>query len=116
MLIEMCKSKIHRARITETNLHYEGSITIPSDLMKAAHIYPFERVQIVNVNNGMRFDTYAMEGKSGSGEICLNGRPPAAASRRPHHHPELLRLGRKGNQEGIRTKVVRVDEKNKSSK
>ena len=69
----MCKSKIHRAKITETNLHYEGSITIPKDLMEAAHIYPNERVQVVNINNGVRFDTYAMEGKAGAGEICLNG-------------------------------------------
>lgn len=69
----MCKSKIHRATITDANLHYEGSVTIDSDLMEAADILPYEKVQIVNINNGARLETYAIEGKPGEGEICLNG-------------------------------------------
>jgi aspartate 1-decarboxylase len=69
----LCKSKIHRATITEANLHYEGSLTIDSDLMKAADIIAYEQVSVVNVNNGERFETYAITGKAGSGVICLNG-------------------------------------------
>ncbi|MEN2434650.1 aspartate 1-decarboxylase [Weeksellaceae bacterium A-14] len=76
MLIEVFKSKIHRVRVTESDLNYIGSITIDEDLMDAAGIITGERVYIVNVNNGERFDTYAIKGKRGSGEICLNG--PAA--------------------------------------
>ncbi len=76
MLIEVCKSKIAYATITEAELLYEGSITIAQDLMDAVNIIPGERVQIVNVNNGNRFDTYTISGKAGSGVFCLNG--PAA--------------------------------------
>lgn len=67
------KSKIHRAAITDANLDYEGSITIDSDLMEAAGILPFEKVDVVNINTGARFTTYTIKGKKGSGEICLNG-------------------------------------------
>jgi len=69
----MMKSKIHRARVTEANLNYVGSVTIDSDLMAAADILPNEKVQIVNNNNGARLETYAIPGPAGSGEICLNG-------------------------------------------
>ena len=69
----MLKSKIHRARVTETNIDYEGSITIDTKLMEAADILPYEQVEVLNINNGARFTTYAIEGKAGSGEICLNG-------------------------------------------
>lgn len=67
------KSKIHRAAITDANLDYEGSITIDSDLMEAAGMLPFEKVDVVNINTGARFTTYTIKGKKGSGEICLNG-------------------------------------------
>lgn len=67
----MLKSKIHRAHVTETNIDYEGSITIDRKLLEAADILPFEQVQVLNLNNGARFDTYAIKGKNG--EICLNG-------------------------------------------
>ncbi|MBI2861085.1 MAG: aspartate 1-decarboxylase [Chloroflexi bacterium] len=67
----MLKSKIHRARVTAANIHYEGSITIDRRLMEEADILPFEQVQVVNIDNGARFTTYAIEG--GEGEICLNG-------------------------------------------
>jgi len=72
----MCKSKIHRATVTDANLKYRGSITIDKKLLEAADIYPDERVQVVNLNNGSRVETYVMEGKAGSGVICMNG--PAA--------------------------------------
>jgi len=67
----MLKSKIHRAHVTETNINYEGSITIDKKLMEEADILPSEQVQVLNLNNGARFDTYTIEGKKG--EICLNG-------------------------------------------
>ena len=69
----MCKSKIHRATVTEACLEYEGSITVDSLLLDAADIRPFEMVQVLNINNGERFETYAIPGKKDSGEICLNG-------------------------------------------
>jgi len=69
----MLKSKIHRARVTDCNIDYEGSITIDKILMDAADILPYEQVQILNVNNGARFSTYAIEGKENAGDICLNG-------------------------------------------
>ncbi len=69
----MLKSKIHRARVTDGNIDYEGSITIDKKLMEAADILPYEQVQVLNVNNGARFSTYAIEGRENSGEICLNG-------------------------------------------
>lgn len=69
----MLKSKIHRATITEANLTYEGSLTIDSQLMDLANILPYEMVYVYNINNGERFETYAIEGESGSGVICLNG-------------------------------------------
>lgn len=73
MFLTMLKSKIHRAKITEANLNYEGSLTIDIDLMKKANIHSYEAVHVFNINTGDRFITYAMEGKSGSGVICLNG-------------------------------------------
>ncbi len=73
MLRMMYKSKIHRATLTDADLNYEGSATIDSDLLEAADILPYEKVQIVNINNGSRFETYVIEGERGSGEICLNG-------------------------------------------
>lgn len=76
MLIEVLKSKIHRAVITEANLNYVGSITIDEDLMDAANLIENEKVQVVNVNNGERLETYVIKGKRGSGTCCLNG--PAA--------------------------------------
>ena len=76
MLIEVFKSKIHRVRVTASDLNYIGSITIDEDLIDAAGMVVGEKVSIVNVNNGERFDTYVIKGKRKSGEICLNG--PAA--------------------------------------
>jgi len=73
MLQYMLKSKIHRATVIEADLNYEGSLTVDRDLMDAVGLYPYERVNIYNINNGERFDTYLIEGKAGSGMIGLNG-------------------------------------------
>ena len=76
MQIEVLKSKIHRVAITEANLNYVGSITLDEDLLDAANLIEYEKVQVVNVNNGSRIETYIIKGKRGSGVCCLNG--PAA--------------------------------------
>ncbi len=76
MFIEVVKSKIHRVKITQAELHYVGSITIDEDLMEASNIIENEKVQIVNINNGERLETYVIKGDRGSGHVCLNG--PAA--------------------------------------
>lgn len=73
MMIEVLKSKLHCATVTEANLNYMGSITIDEDLMDAANLIAGEKVQIVNNNNGERFETYIIKGKRGSGCVCLNG-------------------------------------------
>ncbi|MDD5167971.1 MAG: aspartate 1-decarboxylase [Syntrophales bacterium] len=74
----MLKSKLHRAKVTDADLHYEGSISIDEDLLESSDIIPYEKVAIYNVTNGERFSTYAIKGPRGSGIICLNG----AAARR----------------------------------
>ncbi|MFP4041138.1 MAG: aspartate 1-decarboxylase [Bacteroidales bacterium] len=76
MNIEVVKSKIHKVTVTEANLQYVGSITIDEDLMEAANIIENEKVQVVNINNGERLETYVIKGERSSGEVCLNG--PAA--------------------------------------
>jgi len=76
MQIEVLKSKIHRVKVTQAELHYVGSITIDEDLINAANLVENEKVQIVNINNGERFETYVIKGERGTGIVCLNG--PAA--------------------------------------
>ena len=73
MYVFMLKSKIHRATVTDADLNYEGSITIDKKLMDAAKLMPFEKVHVLNINNGARAETYVIEGKTDSGEICCNG-------------------------------------------
>jgi aspartate 1-decarboxylase len=73
MIIEVLKSKLHRVKVTQAELNYVGSITIDEDLIEAANIIPNEKVQIVNNNNGARFETYVIKGERGSGTVCLNG-------------------------------------------
>jgi aspartate 1-decarboxylase len=80
MTIELLKSKIHRATVTQANLNYIGSISIDEDLMDAANLIEFEKVQVVNINNGERLETYVIKGERGSGVISLNG----AAARKAH--------------------------------
>ena len=82
MIRTMLKSKIHRATVTEANVEYEGSVTIDSDLLRAADIVPYEQVDIYDCTNGQRLQTYAIEGEAGSREICVNG--AAAHLIKPH--------------------------------
>lgn len=86
MLIEMCKSKIHRATVTEADLNYQGSLTVDEDLLEAAGIRVYEKVSVVNVHNGARFETYTIRGERGSGTICLNG----AAARLGHTGDKII--------------------------
>lgn len=92
MTIEVLKSKIHRVTVTEANLNYVGSVTIDEELLEAANILAGEKVQIVNVNNGERIETYAIRGERGRGQVCLNGAAArkAAVGGCGNHH--LLRL------------------------
>jgi aspartate 1-decarboxylase len=76
MLVEVLKSKIHRVKVTQAELHYVGSITVDENLLDASGMFANQKVQIVNIDNGERFETYIIKGRRGSGEICLNG--PAA--------------------------------------
>lgn len=109
----MFKSKIHRARVTQAELYYEGSITIDADLMARADILEYEKVQVVNVNNGHRFETYALKGDPGSGTICLNG----AAARLGHVGDEVIIItyGEYDNNElaGHKPDIILVDEHNR---
>lgn len=73
MMRILCKSKIHRAIVTDANLNYEGSLTLDPLLMEAAGLVPFEQVHVLNLNNGARFETYLIEGERGSGTVCVNG-------------------------------------------
>lgn len=113
MFIEMLKSKIHRATVTEANLNYVGSITIDSELMEKADLVPGEKVQIVNNNNGARFETYTIEGERSSGVICVNG----AASRlvQPGDILIIIAYGLVDKKEykTMKPKIVFVDGKNK---
>ncbi len=106
------KSKIHRARITEANLNYEGSLTIDQDLMEAADILPYEKVDVVNISTGDRFTTYAIKGKRGSGEMCLNG----GAARLGHVGDLIIVITYahidEAELESFKTKAVLVDEQN----
>ncbi len=81
MTIEVLKSKIHRVKITEAELHYVGSITLDEDLMDEANILENEKVHVVNINNGERLETYVIKGERGTGQVCLNG--PAECKAQP---------------------------------
>lgn len=107
------KSKIHRATVTEANLDYEGSITIDADLMDAAEILPHEQVQILNLNNGERFDTYSIRGPRGSGMICMNG--PAARLAHVGDTVIILTYAMMEREELLRhvPTVVTVDDRNR---
>ena len=88
MILTMLKAKIHRAVVTESNLHYVGSITIDKDLMEASGILEYEKVSVVDIDNGNRLETYVIEGECGSGVICLNG----AAARLVHPGDKVIIL------------------------
>jgi len=109
----MCRSKIHRARVTKTQLNYEGSITIDEDLMQAAEILPGEKLEIYNLNNGARFSTYAISGEKGSGIICING----AAARLAQVGDEIIIvsyvLATEEEAKKMKMRIIRVDKNNK---
>jgi aspartate 1-decarboxylase len=109
----MCKSKIHRATVTDANLHYPGSLTLDRLLMEASDIIPYERVQVVNVNNGARFETYVIEGTPGGGQVCLNG--AAARCGEPGDLVIVISYAIMDSHEAIGhvPTVVHVDERNK---
>jgi len=113
MNVKVLKSKIHRASITGADLDYEGSISIDRKLMQAADILPYELVQVVNINNGQRFDTYAIEAPEGSGRIELNG--AAARLGHPGDLIIILSYGTLPQEEAarIRPTRVKVDSNNK---
>lgn len=100
----MMKSKLHRATVTEANLNYVGSITIDEDLMDAADIWENEKVQIVNNNNGARFETYVITGKRGSGVICLNG--AAARQVQPGDQVIIISYASMSNEEARAQKPI----------
>jgi aspartate 1-decarboxylase len=112
----MLKSKIHRATVTEANLNYMGSITIDSELMKAADIIEGEKVQVVNNNNGSRLETYVIQGEANSGVVCLNG----AAARLVQPGDKVIIISycilEKEEAKALKPKVVFVDATNKMSK
>ena len=113
MQLEFLYSKIHRATVTDANLNYVGSITIDEDLLKAAKIREWQKVEILNINNGERFSTYVIEGKANSGVICLNG----AAARKVQIKDKIIivayALLNEEEQKTHKPKVVHVDENNK---
>lgn len=113
MQITVFKSKIHRATVTAADLDYEGSISIDSDLLDAAGIITHELVQVVNLNNGNRFETYVIEGKRGSGEVMLNG--PAARLGMPGDLVIIISYAIMTPEEAERfvPKIVLVDSNNK---
>jgi aspartate 1-decarboxylase len=113
MLRTICKSKLHGATITETELSYEGSITLDTDLMEAANILAWERVQIVNLNNGSRIETFVIPGKAGTGTVCLNG--PAARTAVVGDVVHVISYAEMTDEEarGYQPIMVNLDEKNR---
>lgn len=116
MTVEMLKGKIHRAAVTQAELDYVGSITVDEELLNAAGILEYEKVQIVDINNGNRFETYTISGEPGSGMICLNGAAARCVS--PGDKVIIMAYGRYEEKEAQnhRPAVVFVDEKNRISK
>ena len=113
MLRTMLKSKIHRAQVTEANLYYQGSITIDSVLMEKANILEMEKVEVLNLNNGSRLETYAIKGKSGSGVICLNG--PAARGACVGDQVIIVSYALVDDKDAplVKPEIVNVDERNR---
>jgi aspartate 1-decarboxylase len=109
----MCKSKIHRATVTDANLNYVGSITIDAELMEKADILPYEKVQVVNNNNGARLETYVITGERGRGDICLNG--AAARLVQPGDTVIIISYAQYSREElvNFQPKIVFVNEENR---
>ena len=116
MTITMLKAKIHRATVTQAELDYVGSITVDVDLLEQAGIFEYEKVQIVDVNNGARFETYTIAGERGSGVMCLNG----AAARMVQTGDKIILMAyaqvSPEEAKGLRPTVLFVDEKNQVTK
>jgi aspartate 1-decarboxylase len=112
MLRHMAKSKIHGATVTHTELNYEGSITIAADLIRRADILPGERVQVVNLANGSRLETYVIEGPAESGTICLNGPAARAAMVGDRVHIISYCLCEDAEARALTMRTVPVDDKN----
>lgn len=108
----MLKSKLHRAVVTDADLSYEGSITIDEDLMDAADLFPYEKVDIYNVSNGERFSTYTIKGTRGSGVICLNGAAARKASKGDIIIIASYVLVDEDSARGWKPKCILVDDKN----
>ncbi len=113
MLVELMKSKIHLATVTQTDLHYEGSLTVDEDLLDRAGMFVHEKVQVVNQNNGQRIETYCIPGRRGSGVICLNG--AAARCAQPGDKVIIITYARMEASEAKswKPRVVFVDERNR---
>lgn len=112
MLRIMLKSKIHRATVTQANLLYEGSITVDADLLRAADILEHEKVEVLNLNNGLRIETYAIKGKAKSGIVCLNG--PAARGSCPGDQVIIVSYVSVEDKKaaGIKPRIIKVNAKN----
>lgn len=112
MLLEFLNSKIHRATVTDANLNYVGSITIDETLLKASNIREWQKVEILDVNNGERFQTYVIKGKADSGQICLNG--AAARKVQPGDKVIIVTYGQFEEEiENFKPTIVIVDDNNK---
>src|SRR5438093_10052428 len=113
MFRTMLKSKIHRATVVQADVDYVGSITIDSDLMKAADLYPYEKVHVVDVDNGARLETYAIEGEAGSGVVCINGAAARLVSK--GDRVIIMSYAHVSEEEAraLRPTVVLVDERNR---
>jgi len=113
MLRTVCKSKIHRATVTDANVEYPGSLTLDADLMKAADLLPYEQVHVVDVTNGARLVTYCMEGAPGSGTVCVNG----AAARLVAPGDKIIIISYTqldaSELDSFAPKIVTVDERNR---
>ena len=110
---EVLRGKIHRATVTEANLEYEGSLTVDADLMEAAGLAPYERIDVYDVTNGSRFSTYLIEGARGSGVVCVNGAAAHLAKAGDRVIITGYGLATEAEVKGHRPKVVLVDEKNR---
>ena len=115
MIISVLKSKIHRATVTDAQIHYTGSITIDKKLMEHAKIFPFEKVMVVSVDSGERLETYVIEGKKGSGEVCING----AAARKILKGDKIIIMSfasiNESEAENFKPIIILVNENNKIS-
>jgi len=115
MIISVLKSKIHRATVTDAQIHYTGSITIDKTLMEHAKIIPFEKVMVVSLDSGERLETYVIEGKNGSGEVCING----AAARKILKGDKIIIMSfasiNESETENFKPIIVLVNENNRVS-